>query len=218
MALLDAYATGAEYLVDTGQKISADALLTAQLTGVSRLLELALRVMPGAFNAHTGTYVFDGYGTERLRLRDEQGRSYFLRSITADSLKIDADLDGAFDDYLLDAADAWVRLGPVNAAAFSEPYRWIELRPLQSASVTLYRFPAAAGCVEITGAWGWLAVPDLVKRLVIHRTHELREGLKSGALEQLPTFEGGVPMRTQTFWLWKEAERLYGRRHIPVIV
>ncbi len=32
-----------------------------------------------------------------------------------------------------------------------------------------------------------------------------------------PTFDGGVPMRAQTFWLWKEAERLYGRRHIPVI-
>jgi hypothetical protein len=90
----------------------------------------------------------------------------------------------------------------------------VQLRHLDDATVT--HFPHAPGSIQIVGAWGWAAVPDVVKRLVIHRTHELREGLRSGATEQLATFEGQVPMRPNTFWLWKEAERLYGR-HLPGI-
>lgn len=214
MAILDAYASAEEYLAGVGQKATADSVLLSQLPGMSRLLEKSLQVMPGAFNAHTGTYVFDGDGTDTLRLRDDTGLAYFLRSIDTDSLKVDADFDGLYDDYLLDAADAWVALFPANAAAFDEPYRGIRLRSVTGA--TLIRFPNAPQCIEITGAWGWATVPDLIKRLVIHRTHELREGLKSGAMEQLSTFEGTVPMSRNTLWLWKEAERLYGRR-IPSV-
>ena len=99
---------------------------------------------------------------------------------------------------------------PENAAANSEPFRAIELRRLTSATITV--FPKLAGCIQIVGTWGWAAVPDIIQQLVIHRTHDLREGLKSGATESLSSFEGQVPMQPHTFWLWKEAERLYGRQ------
>ncbi|MGE0229980.1 MAG: hypothetical protein AB7I38_17045 [Dehalococcoidia bacterium] len=210
MALLDAYATAAEYRAMVGDgSTGSDSTLDAQLLGMSRLLERSLQVAVGQWNAHTGTYVFDGSGKAELSLRDRDGRAYFLRSIDPDLLEVDADLDGTYE-YTLDTGDAWVRGLPENAAALSEPFRAIELRPLSGALLTA--FPALPGCVRITGAWAWAAVPRAVKDLVIHRTHEVREALKAGATMQLPSFEGALPMQPKTAWLWHEAERLYGRR------
>ncbi|MGE3856994.1 MAG: hypothetical protein AB7G21_08575 [Dehalococcoidia bacterium] len=212
MALLDSYATAAEYLTGTGNKATADALMLTQLTGMSRLLEKSLQVMAGAWNTHTGTYVFTAPGGgSRLRLRDEDGRQYFLQAIATDGLGVDSDRDGLYDDYTLDFADAWVRGLPANAAAHSEPYRSIELRALDGATIT--SFPSSPGAIEIEGTWGWATVPDSIKRLVIHRTHELRQAMPTGAAEQLPSFDAGdAPMAPNVFWLWKEAERRYGRR------
>lgn len=179
---------------------------------MSRLLERSLQVAPGAFNASaTGqARIFDGTGTAILRLRDRAGYGYFLTTLDADSLKIDSDLDGSYDDYTLDFGDNWVRGLPENAVAHSEPFTAIELRPTTTATLTV--FPKLPGCIQITGTWGWAAVPQIIQDLVIHRTHELREALKGGAIEALPSFEGAVPLQPRTFWLWKEAERLYGRR------
>lgn len=209
MALLDAAATTAQYLADAGQKATADAALPSQLTGMTRLLEKSLQVQPGAFNQHSATYTFSGNGTDRLWLRDDAGLRYYLRTITADSLKIDTDRDGTFN-YLFDSADAWVRLSPDNAALQGEPYRWIDLRSITHAPIV--RFPAGERNIEIAGTWGWATIPDIITQLVIHRTNELRQALAGGAAETLPGFDGGVPMAPKTFWLWKEAERLYGAR------
>lgn len=212
MALLDAYATTAEYIAITAQKATADSALSGQIAGMSRLLEKSLQVAPGAFNSATGTRVFDGSGEATLVLRDRYGLAYFLQTIDADSLKVDSDLDGSYDDYTLDLADAWVRGLPENAAAASEPFREIELRALSSATLTT--FPKLPGCIQITGTWGWSAVPDVIKQLVVHRTNELRQALAAGALQEVSSFEGALPMRPYTNWLFREAERLYGRRTV----
>lgn len=214
MALLSAYATDTQYRARTGdQTTGTNTTLDAQLLGVSRLLERALQVMPGAFNTHTGTYVFDGNGESILHLRDRAGFAYPFTAITADSLKFDTDLDGSFDDYELSLGSEGVRGLPENAAAFSEPFYAIELRAVSSATIT--KFPKLPGCVQIAGTFGWAAVPETIINLVVHRTHELREALKDGGVGTLPAFDAGVPMRPQTAWLWKEAEGLYGRR-IPI--
>lgn len=219
MTQLSAYATDAQYRARMGdQTTGTNATLNAQLLGVSRLLEFALSVMPGAFNTHAGTYVFTGFGGSRLALRDGSDVQYFLTAITADSLKVDADGDGSYDDYLLDLDDLWVDGFPENAAAISRPFTAIDLRPIDSATITSW--PSIDRGVQITGTWGWAAVPDLITDLVCHRTSELRESLKDGGtdragLSMLPSFGDEVRMRPQTAWMWKEAERLYGRR-IPV--
>ncbi len=218
MALLDAYATAAQYRAIAGDKgAGTDATLDAELLGVSRLLERSLQLAPGAFNASAANQarVFDGQGGPVLYLRDRAGLAYFLQTLATDGLKIDSDLDGSYDDYAFDFADAWLRGLPENAAAHSEPFTAIELLPLASAPI--WKFPDLPACVQITGTWGWAAVPELIKQLVIHRTKELRAGQLAAPGGDLPGIDAGVPMGARTFWLFKEAERLYGRR-LPVIV
>lgn len=217
---LTAYATAAEYRLRTGdQTTGVNATLDAQLLGVSRWVEEALAVMPGYFNPHVGTYIFDGSGERVLYLRDREGRGYCLTAIDADSLKIDSDLDGAFDDFTLDLADAFVRGLPENAASASKPFTALELLTGRSSTISLWpRFP---GNIEITGTFGWAAVPDQVVELVCHRTQELREHLKAGGVDRsgfagLPSFDGGeIRMRPNTAWLWREVEYLIGAR-MPV--
>ena len=217
MALLDAYATIAQYRAAIGDKASAaDATITAELTVMSRQLERALMLAPGYFNVSSASQarVFDGNGRDTLQLRDSAGYAYCLTAIATDGLAIDSDLDGSYDDYTLDFADAWVRGLPENAAAHSEPFTAIQLRPVSGATLTT--FPRLAGCVQITGTWGWAAVPQIIQDLVIRRTHELRQGLVAGAMQAVASFDGGEPMQPRTAWLFKEAERLYGRQ-LPVL-
>ena len=217
MALLDSYATIAQYRAAIGDKATAaDATITAELTVMSRQLERALMLAPGYFNASATSQarIFDGNGRDTLQLRDTAGYGYCLTAIATDGLAIDSDLDGSYDDYTFDLADAWVRGLPENAAAHSEPFTAIQLRPLSSATLTI--FPRLPGCVQITGTWGWSAVPQIVTDLVIRRTHELRQGLVAGAMQAVPAFDGAEPMQPRTAWLFHEAERLYGRK-LPVI-
>ena len=215
MALLDSYATLAQYRAAIGDKATAaDATITAELTVMTRQLERALMLAPGYFNASSASQarVFDGNGRDTLQLRDSAGYAYCLTAIATDGIAIDSDLDGSYD-YTLDLADAWVRGLPENAAAHSEPFTAIQLRPLSSATLTI--FPRLPGCVQITGTWGWAAVPQIIQDLVIHRTHELRQGLSAGATGAVAAFDGVEQMQPKTLWLFREAERLYGRQ-LPV--
>ena len=98
--------------------------------------------------------------------------------------------------------------------AHSEPFTAIQLRPLTTATLTI--FPKLPVCVQITGTWGWTAVPQIIQDLVIHRTHDLRQGLSAGAVGSLSAFDAPDQMQPRTLWLFREAERLYGRA-LPVI-
>jgi hypothetical protein len=81
----------------------------AMLLTVTRVVERRIGLAPGMLLPQTAlTFTFSATGGKRLYLRDERGFQYLLRAITADSLKVDSDADGAFDDYLFDSADAWV--------------------------------------------------------------------------------------------------------------
>ena len=216
MALLDAYATDTQYRARTGDKgTGTDTTLNAQLLLASRLLERSLRVMPGAFNTHTGTYIFDALGGTVLRLRDRAGLGYFLQTITANSLGIDLDLDKTYDYYTLDLADAWVRGLPENAAAFSEPFTAIELLShISTADPT--RWPELVAGVRIVGTWGWAAVPNAVIDLTVHLVHDLRNAHQAGATLEVPTIDGSMPLSNQTWRLWNEMKARYGRR-IPAV-
>lgn len=211
MALLDAYANAAEYRARVGKvSIAEDATILTLLTSVSRVVEKRLGVMVGAFNTHSGVYVFDGTGRSLLRLRDRAGRQYFLTAITADSLKIDSDLDGSYDDYTLDLSDAWVRGLPENAAAGSEPYTAIELRPLTSATITT--FPNLPGCVQITGTFGWAAVPGAIKDRVVGITRELIDVQHAGAAMLVSDVEGEIDRVPAARALMSLLEREYSHR------
>ena len=180
MALLSSYADANDYRLFNGRvSQDEDALLTEWLPGISRVAEKRARVAPGGFNSHTGTYVFDGSGTDTLYLRDASGLGYFLQSITANSLKIDTDRDGSFDDYTWDLDDAWVVGLPPNAEAQSEPYKALRILPITTAPRTV--FPSDKQCIEITGTWGWAAVPFGIKSRVVGIARELLDAHRAGA-------------------------------------
>lgn len=223
MARLDAYATDAEYRAAVGSKTSGtDATLNAQLIAASRLLERSLRVMPGAFNTHGSAqtpveYTFDARGGTVLHLRDRAGMQYFLQTVEADGIGIDSEVDGTFDGYGLDFSDAWVRGLPENAgSADGEPLTAIELLAFLSTCVPT-RWPDRIASVRITGtAWGWAAVPRIVKDLAIHLCHDLRDAQLAGDAGSIPTIDGGdLPLSQETWRFWRLAQGEYSHK-IPV--
>jgi len=216
MALMDAYADATAYRDRVkDRETGSNTVLNAQLLSASRLAERSLRVAPGAFNSATGTRVFDGTGTNTLYLRDTSGLASFLQSIDADGLKIDEEMNGLYDDYLWDLSDAWLRGLPENAAASSEPFTALQIRNITTAPRTT--FPAFEGCVQITGTWGWAAVPNEITEFVVHLVHEVRQGHMAGPTLELPTIDGAQALGSGDLWRrWAEIKRQYGRK-IPVL-
>lgn len=213
MAMRDPYATADQYRAARGDFADGiDSMLDSQMINVSRLLELAIGVQVGAFNAHDATYTFDGHGGPLLRLRDTDQRVYFLRSAVTDGIGVDEGLDGTFST-VFDLGDTWVRGLPENAATAGEPYRDLEI--LRHRSPTIYGWLNMPAAVSIEGAWGWAEVPGLIRDLVIHRVGDLRDSLKAGGTGELATFDGGIPMRPSMTYMFREAERLYGPGKIP---
>ena len=211
MALLSAYASAGDYrdrVMSTDA--SDDEEITSLLETVSRRLERMLGVCPGYFNTATGTRTYDGHGGRVLRLRGSDGLAHCLTAVTADSVKIDTDGDGSFDDFTLDFADAWLRGLPANAATFSEPFTAIELLPITSATITSW--PTRAAAVEITGTFGWAAVPGVIKELAIYLTRDMRDLHKGGATMTIETLDGPVQMSSDTFGRFMAASRFYSRR------
>lgn len=218
MALLDAYATEAEYIARVGSQASTgNTTLQAQLVTATRLLERSLGWAPGAGNSNTGIRTFDAHGGTVLRLRDSDGRQEFLQSIDADGLGIDSEDDGTYDGYSLDLDDAWLRGLPENAAAHSEPYEALELLTFLSTCQPSV-WPTRRAVVQITGTWGWAAVPGVLKELTVHLTHDLIEAHAGGATLEVPTLDAAGPglLQDQTWRLWREARAMYNRR-LPAV-
>lgn len=240
MSLLDSYATVDDYRARIGAAGSgADAVNTAQLLSTSRLLERELGLSPGAFNSVTGvTCHFDGSGQPELTLSDRAGLCYFLQSIDAAGLGIDMDGDGVAD-YTFDLTNPWLRGLPENAAAGSEPYTSLELIPYPTNPIRTFGYGYNNGygngygygygdrngvarllvaAVTVKGTWGWASVPEMVTELVVHLTHDLRIGQFAGPSGGLQATFGGTAhaLSPNTYWLWREAQRLYSSR-IPAV-
>lgn len=217
MALLDAYATAAQFRARTGSKASgADTELDDQLLEASRLVERSLGVHSGGFNSHTGTYTFDAFDDPVLYLRDREGMLYFLQTVGANAIGVDSEGDGSFDGYQFDFDDAWVRGLPENASALSRPYTAIELLPI--ASATLTRWPDRPAAVRITsGTFGWATVPTTILELTVHLTHSLRQAHLADNMGNIPAIDQTLPLSPNAVWYWRLAEREYKRR-LPVVV
>lgn len=216
MALLDRYADAQEYrarVISTDAAV--DTLIDEHLTTASRRLEKMMGVCGGYFNSASGTRTFDGHGGRLLRLQEPVGNlsgdlDHCLTAVTADSIKIDSDADGSFDDFTLDFDDAWVRGSPANAATFGEPFTAIELLPITSATIAAW--PTRAAAVEITGTFGWAAVPGVIKELAIYLARDMRDLHKGGATMTIETLDGPVQMSSDTFGRFMAASRFYSRR------
>jgi hypothetical protein len=91
--------------------------------------------------------------------------------VTLTTLKSDAAGDGTYETTWL--ATDYV-LGPANAAAEGRPYEWIKLRAGGAQA-----FPFVDEGIQVTGRFGWSAVPAAVKtatKMIAHRyVKRLRE-------------------------------------------
>lgn len=180
---LSAVVSLAEYKARVGRLTTDtvdDATIEGLLATVTRVVERRIGAATGMLIPQTGaTITLDGKGGSRLYLRDESDRQFFVRTITADSLKVDTDGDGTFN-YLLDAADLWVRLGPVNAANAGEPYTWIDLVPTVS-TASILAWPNLPASIQITGALGWASTPGALRERVSGIVRELLDAHRAGA-------------------------------------
>ena len=141
------YATLAEakaYLGDLGTEY--DAVLTTILERSSRIID---RICNRRFDSVTELRVVDGTGTRRVFVPD-------LAAITA--LRLRAEGDAVWTSI---AATGYA-LGP-RAGRPERPALWIDLLP----DAPLTAFPRRYGTVEITGTWGWLAVPTDITEATI---------------------------------------------------
>lgn len=210
MALLDPYATFAQYkdrfnLSSDTRKLEIEELLI----DASRRLEQHLQVAPGYFNTHAATYVFSGHGGKVLRLRDARGLGYCLTAITADSCKIDDDLDGTYE-YTLDLSDNWLNGIPENAAQQGEPFTALELTPTTSATITLW--PNLPRSIAITGTWGWAQVPRAITELCLFMTREMVDLESGGVTQQLFDIAGNpAQINNSGFGLAVARAKRYGR-------
>lgn len=213
MGLLDAYATAEEYKAAVNSTESS-SVIDAILRGTSRLLDRELSVVPGAFNidgsANTpAVRVFDALDDSVLYLRNRDGLASFLISVADDGIGVDSQRDGTFDGYTFDLDDSWVRgLGETYAAG--EPFSRIELLPLSGASLTAW--PVGPAMVQVAGIFGWQQVPDIIKRLTIRLTHELRLSQAAGRGGQAQYIDDNHALSNETYWLWREAKDLYTRK------
>lgn len=103
------------------------------------------------FYAHTGA-------ASARYFQPQSATSIFINdAYEVTTLKTDQDGDGTFEKTW--TVNTEYVLEPLNALADGRPYTQICLHPLASEG-----FPSAyPRSVEVTGKWGWTAVPDAIK-------------------------------------------------------
>lgn len=212
MARGDAYATIVQYrAANRDAQTAADTTITTILLGTSRLLDRDLAIAEGGFNAYTATHYFGGNGGQLLTLEDTDGFTYFLRTIDANSLAIDSELDGTYDGYLLDlTTDTYIIGQPENS--LTKPFTQLRLLPWTAAAITTW--PTTPRSVKITGAWGYATVPDLITQLTIRLTRLLVDSHLSGGAEVIPGIDELMRMpeaSREVRGVWYSVKKAYGR-------
>lgn len=156
MTITNGYLTQSEALQYTGiSDVANTDLLDDVVTSVSRMIDQ--HCQRHFWQATATARRFETTSTYRLDL----GAFNDLVSVT--SIKLDRDGDGVFEETV--SASDYV-LGPGNTLAYPEahPYRVIDM--LNSQYWPIPGGTAGTGrtaLTEITGTWGWSAVPAAVK-------------------------------------------------------
>jgi hypothetical protein len=164
LAVSDAYASAATYrAVLDKSDTSEDAEILTDLTAVSRYIERKL----GRF------FTTDAGNVERVyRATDlsNEPKCLFVDDLVSVShIKVDTDDDGSFADE-----DAWAstdyELLPRNAADGPEAAPYTEIYIPSWSTKNLW----GRHRVEVSGKWGWPAVPSAIERATVHLTGILR--------------------------------------------
>ena len=205
-----AYATFAQYSARNAVDTADQSRVEEQLLAVSRHLDNKLRMMPGGFAPiASATFYFDGTGTERLWLRDAEGRVYPLRTVIADGIRPDFDRTGDYGTttYAWDFDKPFIWPIPRNGAATGRPYRALELRRVGAVPIAIW--PYADGSVRIQGAWGWAATPPDLTELVIKLARDISDSHRGGAAATIGPMEDAIGLQDDTWRLWLRVENEY---------
>jgi hypothetical protein len=183
MAITDPYATEAEYRLAAGKDDTSENVeITTDLTAISRYMErksgtfwtkdaaaVARVFMPRSTGIPTRP---DWAESENPWKYGGLSRTLYFDAplVSVTTIKIDEDKDGVFSDETALAATDYELL-PRNAALGPEPAPYTAMELTQWGAKNAFT-PGAR--VEVTGIWGWPAVPERVKRACIHLTAILR--------------------------------------------
>lgn len=129
-----------------------DDVIELAATAASRAVEKHCRGRRFWVDTTAKARLFDGWGGRILWLKPD------LAELT--TLKVDTADNGTFDETWTAGAD--FNLYPLNASEDDEPYRYIELRE-SSGRV----FPSGGARIQVTGKWGWPAVPAEVTQAAL---------------------------------------------------
>ena len=216
------YATAAQYRNRTGAgnqlaeaaSTALDELLDEMLASASRLIDNDLEVVPGYFAPTEATHVYATDGGTTLRFRNEAGLAHCLRAVAPGGIKPDYELSGVFDQESWDLEDVWIWPRPRNAATYNHPYFALELRLLSD--VVYGNWPTGGGGVEITGSWGWPAVPAPIRDLTVHVARQMRDSMRGGGAARVEAIDDVVAYRDDAWRLWQSIKRDYGRHQSRV--
>jgi len=204
-SISDPYATAAEYRdrvdkTDTGD----DATILAQLTTVSRFLDLRLRRF---FTQDAAVVVrtFDGNGEALLWLPAD------IATVTGLVVKVDLN-----EDYLFTGATEtltinthfWVGPADVDKGPEPRPYECLEVVPNNGLFDV---WPEQQRAVQVTAKFGWPAIPGGIKERTIDLTRQLRDVQEAGAAMTLQNIEAAIPLSPQLRLLLWDIERQYAK-------
>ena len=161
MAIADAYSTAAAYRAVTGRTdTSADADILTDLTAISRYIEGKLMRF---FNKDAADVI-------RVYVPAQNSRAIWIDDLSAApaTVKLDSAGDNTFATTLA-ATD--YELLPLNADKGPEPRPYTRIRMTDWGD---YSYFTKSERVQITGKWGWPAVPTAIARATIHLTAILR--------------------------------------------
>lgn len=155
MAWAPDYCTTAELKAQLRITDSADdTALGVAITAASRAIDLRCNRQFGLTgSAVARVYTFKGEcieGRAALAVDD-------LQTTTGLAVALDLDSDGDWEQTITNGSD--FDLWPWNASAEGKPWTHLVVRPTAVSGL-----PCEARGIQVTGNWGWSAVPTLVKQ------------------------------------------------------
>lgn len=198
MAWNAVYGTIAEYRARVDKSSSADDNdILEQLEAVSDLVN---RECHRQFNQTPPATVrtFDACSDIAVAVDD-------LVSLDASGFDVDTTKDGTYETNV---ANDDLLLLPTLASEDLEPFTRIELAPKQT---TLTRLPDFRKAIQITGTWGWSAVPKAIPEyvyLLVRMWRDLQEG---GVTQDIQQIDQAVAMSPQMTHIMRQVKKRFGR-------
>lgn len=203
MAIGDSYATAAEYRTATGMTdTTQDTAILNNLKSISRVIEAKL----GRFFNKDVSAVARLYFREALKKADVL---YVDDLVSVTTIKIDKDNDGSFaDETALVAAD--FELHPLNALQGPEarPYTEIWTTPWGAEGTW-----ASGLRIQVTGVFGWPAVPQAIKDATIQLGALLRIETPR-ATRRIPELGEAIEASREAQSIVKDLMRAYGHPRV----